>query len=280
MDTIKFKEFIKYSRYGSLARKIAIPYFWICTKKTDLLFWLRKAGISNPLKYQYLKKWKNIHKGERCFVVATGPSLKIEDLDNIAKANIYSFGMNSCALALEKTIWVPDILGVQDEFVYKKIEDTIVRESKDKLKGKIWVSDNVSSVFNSAKQFNEFTLNYQDHKYDPKATKKIRFSRDLSYGVYDNYSIVFAILQLAVYMGFKEILLLGCDCNYELPKSNFIEHGAKEPNKHILGNRLIHLHHEFRKFAEANGVKVYNCTRGGMLEEYPRKNIDEVLGVI
>ena len=42
--------------------------------------------------------------------------------------------MNSCALALDKTIWVPNILGVQDEFVYKKIEDTIVRESKDKLK--------------------------------------------------------------------------------------------------------------------------------------------------
>ena len=85
------------------------------------------------------------------------------------------------------------------------------------------------------------------------------------------------MLQLAVYMGFKTIYLLGCDCNYELPKGNFIEHGAIVPNKGILGNRLIYLHHEFRKFADSNHVEVYNCTRGGMLEEYPRKTLEEVL---
>ena len=30
-----------------------------------------------------LKSYKNIHKGERCFIIGTGPSLKTEDLDKL-----------------------------------------------------------------------------------------------------------------------------------------------------------------------------------------------------
>lgn len=78
-------------------------------------------------------------------------------------------------------------------------------------------------------------------------------------------------------MGFKEIYLLGCDCNYNQTKKNFIEHGAKDPNASIMGDRLIYTHSMFDKFAKAHGVQVYNCTRGGMLEVYPRKKLEDVL---
>ena len=33
----------------------------------------------------------------------------------------------------------------------------------------------------------------------------------------------------------------------------------------------------FKEWAEKKGFKVYNCTRGGMLEVYPRKSLEEVL---
>ena len=48
---------------------------------------------------------KNTHVGERCFVVATGPSLTFEDLN--ALKDEFCFGMNSCVLALDKTEWTP-----------------------------------------------------------------------------------------------------------------------------------------------------------------------------
>ena len=86
-------------------------------------------------------------------------------------------------------------------------------------------------------------------------------------------------MQLAVYMGFKELYLLGSDCNYDLKKSHFIDHGAVDPFAAHVGNRLIYIHSKFKEWANARGVIVYNCTRGGMLEVYPRKTLEEVLNI-
>ena len=32
-----------------------------------------------------------------------------------------------------------------------------------------------------------------------------------------------------------------------------------------------------KEFSEVHGVHIYNCTRGGMLEVFERKDLDEVL---
>lgn len=279
MDTIKVKQAIKDSGFGDIIRMMARPYFWFVYKRSDLLAYLRKKGIVSNGKYEYLKDWKDTHRGEKCFIVATGPSLTFEDLDKLADSGIYSFGMNSCALCLDKTKWIPDMLGVQDEYVYAKIEDVLLKEVEGKMKNKVWVSDVVHKLCPSSRKFKSFSLHYLDHKYNPKKTGKIKFSDDCYSVIYDAYSIIFSIMQLAVYMGFTEIYLLGTDCNYNQAKQNFIDNGTKDPNRNILGNKLIYTHSLFRRFADEHGVSVYNCTRGGMLEEYPRKTLEDVLGI-
>lgn len=40
---------------------------------------------------------------------------------------------------------------------------------------------------------------------------------------------------------------------------------------------MIAGHYEFKKFADSLGIKIVNCTRGGMLEVYPRMNLEDVL---
>lgn len=275
MDIIKVKEFIKYSSLGGVARLLARPYFWFNYKKSDYIAWRRKNGHHKTPKYEFLKDLKNTHKNERCFIVATGPSLTLEDL-NLIKDE-FCFGMNSCVFAMDKSNWIPNILGIQDEFVYQKIEEALLKESKGRLKDKIIVSDNVCMANTSARQFKQFHLHYLDHKYNPKGIGTCKFSDDCYNVVYDGYSIIFSILQFAIYMGFKEIYLLGADCNYQLPKAHFVEHGAREPNSAIIGNRLIFLHSLFKNFADAHDVKVINCTRGGMLEVYPRMKLEDVL---
>ena len=40
---------------------------------------LRKMGVRWK-KYEWLKQYKNKYDGKRCFIVATGPSLTVEDL--------------------------------------------------------------------------------------------------------------------------------------------------------------------------------------------------------
>lgn len=276
---VKIKEGIKSNRKIERGvRKMLRPYFWLRMQKENGIVWLHRKGLVNTFKYNYIKGLKDTHKGERCFIVATGPSLKISDLDALSKANEFSFGMNSCVLALEQTGWTPNILGIQDEFVYSKMEDKIIEESKKRLKDKIIISNTISSLYPSSKKFHQFYLHYLDHKYDRLRTGIIKFSDECNNVVYDGYSILFSLMQLAVYMGFKEIYLLGCDCNYNGNSQHFIEHGQFDPYALGAGERLIYVHSKFKEFAEAHDVKVVNCTRGGMLEVYPRMNLENVLG--
>ncbi len=79
-------------------------------------------------------------------------------------------------------------------------------------------------------------------------------------------------------MGFKEIYLLGFDCNYRQSQQHFIEVDHRNVINPSDGERLLLVHAGFREFADARGVKVVNCTRGGMLEAYPRMTLEEVLG--
>lgn len=275
---VKLKEFAKSNQVIERGiRKMLRPFFWLNMQGEYLNVWLRKASIIKTEDYLFLEGMKNSHPGERCFIVATGPSLTIGDLDMLADSGAYCFAMNSCVLVLDKTKWIPNMLGIQDEFVYSKVEEKLLEESKGKLKNKVIISNTISSIFPSSKRFHKFYLRYLDHKYDRLRTGKIKFTDQCDLFVYDGYSIIFSLMQIAVYMGFKEIYLLGTDCNYKQEKQHFMETGHIDPYAMNAGERLIYVHSKFKEFADNHGVKVVNCTRGGMLEVYPRIALEEVL---
>jgi len=50
-----------------------------------------------------IQEFKGKYKGQRCFVVATGPSLTVEDLNTLHKNNEVVFSMNTIVKAFEKT---------------------------------------------------------------------------------------------------------------------------------------------------------------------------------
>ena len=277
-EVLKIKEIVKsHKSIEKVARLTVRPWFWFCKLRAYFNAWLRSHGMFPSSKYEYLRNLKNTHIGERCFIVATGPSLTFDDLNYIKDE--FSFGMNSCVLALDKTDWIPNILGIEDEYVYQRVERELLNASSSKLKGRVMLSNVVEQYFDSAKQFNIFPVNLLDHKYIHEKTGEIKFSDDCYCIIYDAYSIIFSLMQLAVYMGFKELYLLGSDCNYDQKNTHFIDHGAVDPFAAHVGSRLIYIHSKFKEWANARGVEVYNCTRGGMLEVYPRKSLEEVLNL-
>ena len=77
---------------------------------------LRKMGVRWK-KYEWLKQYKNKYDGKRCFIVATGPSLTVEDLSLLK--NEITFGMNSICMSSKLTDWIPPLFGVQDLYVYR-----------------------------------------------------------------------------------------------------------------------------------------------------------------
>lgn len=270
-----FKQSLKKNNVVHTAsRIIASPIFFLQYIKSEWEARLRKNGKIYS-EYIWIKDLQDSHLGERCFVVATGPSLTMGDLDLIK--NEFSFGMNSCALALDKTQWRPNVYAIQDEYVYEELNEKLSEIGEDKLK-KVWVGNNIASLFDVPKRFNQYPLHYLDHKFFHfKGYGSFKFSDNCYNCVYSDYSVAFAILQMACYMGFKEVYLLGCDCNYTQEKKHFIEHKYTGPEVTVAGDRLIQGHYEFKKFADAMGVKVVNCTRGGMLEVYPRESLEDVL---
>lgn len=231
---------------------------------------LRVVRIDRQSCYEKLRTIKNKNKGERCFIVATGPSLKISDLEKL-KSEV-TFSMNSICLAFDQTDWRPTYYGIQGIHVYKQLEDYVENmEIKGKFFGDTIPLNNVSE-----KDY-IYPLNMLNHAY-PHKKYKSKFSRNAFAQVYDGYSITYSLIQIAVYMGFKEIYLLGVDCNYTKDMNHhFKEYGHVDPTFLSAGDRMLAAFKEAKKSADRYKIKIYNATRGGMLEIFERVNLDDVL---
>ncbi|MBE5958153.1 MAG: DUF115 domain-containing protein [Lachnospiraceae bacterium] len=234
----------------------------------------KRLGGYEDERFEKIKKMKGMYQGKRCFIVATGPSLRVKDLEMLSDE--ITFGVNSIAKIGEKTEWRPTYLGIQDPYVYEKIEQDILQNFDDN----VFAGDNLCDKFQIPERFILFPYmglhTYYMNKYNEFGTK---FSDDAYRIVYDGYSITFSMIQIAVYMGFKEIYLLGCDCNYQKgAKNHFIESGFIDRSAHNNYGRLMSGYKEAKKYIEThNDIKIINCTRGGMLELFPRKKLEEVL---
>ena len=73
--------------------------------------------------YDRLLDYKGIHEGERCFVIATGPSLTMEDLESLGGE--YTIAMNSICKLYDQTDWRPTYYAVQDNLVFDKMQDIL-----------------------------------------------------------------------------------------------------------------------------------------------------------
>jgi len=234
----------------------------------------RSIGLLQNSKYADIKKFKGIHDGERCFIIATGPSLTIEDLNKLKDE--YTFSMNSIILVFDETDWRPTYYGIQDHLVYDKLKDCIFRS---KLKN-IFIGSYLNKRCEVPEDSIVFPLDLLDHVTMNPKRYNTKFSSDCYAKVYDGYTITYSLMQIAVYMGFKEIYLLGVDCNYTQNKNYFKDHGVQAPDslKDNATERMSFAYQVAKNYCDKHGVKIYNATRGGMLEVYSRVDLDKVLG--
>lgn len=235
----------------------------------------KRANGYEDERFISIKNIKDIHKGERCFIVATGPSLTLDDLELLK--NEYTFGMNSIPKLYERTTWRPTYFGIQDCNVYRNMESVIL-----KMYGKadnVFVSDLIAQNFTVPINFHQFPYDAVYHDNQLEIDKYFAEFSDNCYTiVYDGYSITYSLIQLAVYMGFNEIYLLGADCSYKRgAKNHIVASGNDDKNEEKNHDKMIVGYQKAKKYADSHGIKIINCTRGGMLEVYPRMSLEEVL---
>jgi hypothetical protein len=127
---------------------------------------------------------------------------------------------------------------------------------------------------------------------------------------YDNFSlnpsksliavrtVTISALQLAVYLGFKNIYLIGCDTSYKIPKNVIFEDDNKDLIKSIENNdenhfssdyfgsgkrwhnphvdKMISQYKEAYEVCKSKNINITNATVGGNLEVFPRVNYLEL----
>lgn len=262
-----------------LRKKIyKIPWlYYLCQKavdSTNKFFYKNFCRKTDNIKR--IESLKDKHNGERCFIVGNGPSLTMCDLELIKQEDC--FAANLIFRIFDKTTWRPKYYFVLDRYADTGDElDAIELEH-------IFISDyywRVRGMNNS----NAICV----HSERSYKSENVEFSEDISKIIIAHYTVTYAMIQTAIYMGYKEIYLLGMDHSYALSfdsKGNVIE--DKTVTSHIFEDKnpseiianiegMNKAYIAARNYADSHGIKIVNVTRGGKLEWFQRMNLEEVL---
>lgn len=233
---------------------------------------------------KHLAAYKDKFAERRCFLIGNGPSLRAADLTRLHEAGEISFAFNRIYNIFDQTPWRPTFYISQDEkMLAGSINEVNALTADEKfipIQLKWWHDIDIKD----ATYFNIIDQSIDD-------PRKFEFADDPSSAVYNSSTCMYTAAQLAVYMGFSEIYLIGVDHHFKISQNNkgeiVIDNNAKDyfsekynedkdklyiPNteKSTLTYEAMKLH------CERRGVNVRNATRGGKLEVFGRVDFDKL----
>lgn len=222
--------------------------------------------------------------GRRCFFIGNGPSLTPSDLTRLHLAGETTFAFNRIYNIFDQTDWRPTYYISQDEKMLAGCLDTVnAHEMGTKL-----IPIQMKWYFGCpVKDAVYFNIAHQSAD-DPLA---FRFSDDISRQIYNSSTCMYTAAQIAAYMGFKEIFLIGVDHHFHTSINNSGEivvdstakdyfsdqYNADKDNLYIPNTEKSTLTYiAMKRHCEQRGIAVYNATRGGKLEVFPRAAFDSL----
>jgi hypothetical protein len=234
----------------------------------ETLSWLLPTKISTENKKEILK-FKDIHKGERCFIVANGPSLKQTDLSLLKDE--YTIGMNRIYLLEEVNGFIPSYLVVADI----EIQLNQFRDEYNQVKVPKFFPWEVRN------KFDHFNTYFYKMKY------KTDFSPNFTGLIGAAKSVTVVCIQLAYFMGFQEVILIGKDHSYNHKQqgvpgtrlksdgnenNHFIKGYYKPGMKWSIPNYIEEeISYQFaRDYFEKNNRKILDATINGKLTVFEK----------
>jgi len=248
---------------------------------------------------------KHIHRGERCFILGNGPSLKQVDFSLLSKE--ITFTVNQLArnprypsLHNNYHIWSDyrffDLHADREEDL--ELIDSMRSVNTELCKPIVfyrYAAKDMIEQFNLSKDMDIHYFEQGWHKLVPEKYVDItRFTPAFS-------TVVHYAICIAVYMGFKEIYLLGCDCTSIITIANTYLHKAEDSlyGYNISENekkrmervqaqttfrdelrstlRLFDDYERIQRYCAINEIKIYNATENSLLDSLPKVHLNEVL---
>jgi hypothetical protein len=245
----------------------------------------KSASLGVPLSAneKRILQWKDRYKDGRAFLIGNGPSLNDLDLGKL-KSEI-SFGVNAIYLHAEKMGFLPTHYIVEDTFVAEDRAEEIVS-----LQGPTkWFGNYLKYCLGPADaNWLNVIVDYRNYRGFP------HFSRNAARALWVGGTVSFIGIQLAYYMGIRDLYLVGFDHSYTIPDSgikqgNEILSTTDDPN-HFHGDyfgkgyrwhdpkvdRMEQAYIRSRKVYEESGRRIFNATSGGELEVFPRVDFDSL----
>lgn len=250
---------------------------------------LAAAGLPLTANFRVLKSLQNKYVGSRAFIVGNGPSLRMDDLEIIK--NEFSFAANKIYLAFDKTSWRPSFYLAEDPLAFNKSSvDLVVRES-----GLVFFPlHRKRQIIRSVRSRIIFYNLIGDNSWAGQNSESLpSFGASPVQGFYWGSTVTYSSIQMAAYMGFSEIFLIGVDCSYVAPEgvangdrllvsngeSNYFTSDYNPPgSKTYPPNTERHLraYNRARIAAERGNFSIVNASRGGALEVFKRVNFDSL----
>jgi len=263
----------------------------ISSLKWDLSFNIKKIQSSIFRKMvRNNKLLKNKHIGKRCFIVGNGPSLTKLDLRYLKNEITFTVNFLYKNKEIFNTICPNYHILIDPYFAYKP--DEYIEDIVKNLKA---CNSNISCICtpNLFVKFKEISVDIECygiflHDNWQKAWK----SRiDLSKNSYNADNVVHAAIYSALYMGFSEIILIGCEltgiyesfefnANQRLINNHVYNQDAEiksalaeDDNLKMLEEyaRTFRLFKHIKTYATENKCTIWNATQGGILDIFPRK---------
>ncbi len=274
MNYLELKEGILFKvRTSKAVRALVYPY----------MNYKRVAGrkkYANTPDAAFIRSLKDTKKGKRCFIIGNGPSLTAADLDKLKGEDTFAF--NRIFYMFDRTDWRPTyymcvdvgVLGMNLPEIEKLGLPTIILSdiARKDVKSQ---ADNIHYLYD----FTRFKLNRW--AFDPPY-----ISEDCSDHFCLCFTVTFDAIQLAIYMGYSEIYLLGVDHSYSVTadaKGRIKkDESVRDYFEGLEKTAITAQNYEAttaafevaRKYADEHGIVIKNATRGGKLEAFERVDFD------
>jgi len=229
------------------------------------------AATFHPLRrnsIRQLEEYKDIHQNQRCFIIGNGPSLKLTNLSLLR--NEYTFGMNRFYLMFPE-------LEFSTTF-YLSINSLVIEQCANDI-GALTIPKFISwrsyNLIQPSKDLIFLHTTYTGPKFEPDARKRL----------WEGATVTYVALQLAFYIGFSQVILIGVDHNFTTqgtPNTTVISQGDDPDHfhKNYFGKgfrwQLPDLQTSERGYRLAQeaylgaGRQILDATIGGKLNVFPK----------
>ncbi len=237
------------------------------SRQEEFLLWYAKHG-------SWIPKFRNRYAGEDCFLLANGPSLNDVDFERIN--NYHLIGLNKIYLLFERAkldltfhVAINSLVIQQSWNEFQRLECPSFLSYREAIKCPI-TAGNI-------------------HFFLTEREREPRFSRVFDEPVWEGWTVTCSALQLAYYMGFKNIFIVGMDHNFKVngKPNEKQEMTGQDPNHfdpRYFANTQWHLPdlegsemgYKIADFAyERRGRAIYDATDKGKCRIFKRLSLEE-----